>query len=127
MSLIDPQAAQQLRQLSADFHALADSYHVPAMPVDHAAPYPVPAEYFRALCMCVADPAIHTSQGQREAARMLKVGERTVRYWCGGAEGRECPWSAAELLRRMIIERGMSVPDPAEFRGERRDPPYVGD
>jgi hypothetical protein len=108
-----------LRQIR-DFHVLADRYGVPAMPVDNAAPYPVPSAYFRDLCQCVADPDIPGSRGQREAARMLKVGERIVRYWCSD---RECPWSAAELLRRMIIERGMSVPDPTNYRGERRDPP----
>jgi hypothetical protein len=42
--------------------------------------------------------------GQREAARRLRVTDRAVRAWCAG--DRTAPWAAAELLRRMIEERG---------------------
>jgi DNA-binding transcriptional regulator YdaS (Cro superfamily) len=40
--------------------------------------------------------------GQRAAARLLRVDERTVRRWVAG--DRECPWCAAELLRRLATE-----------------------
>jgi DNA-binding transcriptional regulator YdaS (Cro superfamily) len=41
--------------------------------------------------------------GQRAAARLLHVDERTVRRWVAG--DRECPWCAAELLRRLATEQ----------------------
>lgn len=40
---------------------------------------------------------------QREAARMLRVSDVTARRWATGT--REMPWSAAELLRRLLAER----------------------
>jgi hypothetical protein len=100
------------------------------MPHLDPSPYPVPRAYFRDLCLCLADPAIPNSQGQREAARLLKAGERTVRHWCSDEDPRECPWAAAELLRRLIIERhgtDANLPNPKHYPpDEKRDPPPVG-
>lgn len=87
-------------------------HHGP-MAVTDPCPYPVPRAYIRALC-AAADP---DSQGQREAARLLKTSDRTVRYWCSDTEPKVCPWSAAELLRRILIERDGTIilPDPADY------------
>jgi hypothetical protein len=115
--------------MNPDFQALADSYGVPTVPTDHAAPFPVPRDYFRALCRCVADPEVPHSKGQREAARLLKVSDRAVRYWCGEGDTRETPWSAAELLRRLIIDRDggdHNLPNPDDYPPEApRDEPAM--
>jgi transcriptional regulator with XRE-family HTH domain len=37
---------------------------------------------------------------QREAARLLRVDDVTVRRWCTGT--RQMPWAAGELLRRLL-------------------------
>lgn len=58
-------------------------------------PTPVPVEWLRALLQ-------RHNTTQRDAARLLHVNDRTVRYWCAGE--REMPWSAAELLRRILEE-----------------------
>jgi len=97
------------------------------------APYPVPLQYIRDLCEAATDPDAANSKGQRAAARMLKMSERTVRYWCSLEDNKVCPWAAAELLRRLLIEqhggRTEGLPDPAHYppdRGARTDVPGTG-
>jgi uncharacterized protein with PIN domain len=58
------------------------------------APNPVTVPYLLALCEQVG--------GQRAASRLLRVNERTLRRWVSGDS--ECPWCAAELLRRLAKE-----------------------
>lgn len=46
--------------------------------------------------------------GQREAARLLAVDERTLRRWVADPasdSARAAPWASVELLRRLLIER----------------------
>lgn len=59
------------------------------------APNPPESDYWRTLCAVAGS--------QREAARLLKTDERTMRRWCNGE--RRGPWAAAELLRRMAADR----------------------
>lgn len=45
---------------------------------------------------------------QREAARMLRIDDTTIRKWLAPAKAsthRDPPWAAVELLRRLVIER----------------------
>lgn len=58
------------------------------------APHPVTITYLLALCEQVG--------GQRAAARLIRVSDRTLRRWIAGDFA--CPWCAAELLRRMAQE-----------------------
>ena len=63
-------------------------------------PDPVPPDYLRSLI----DGAGIT---QGEAARLLHVDPATLRRWVSPpstASHRECPWAAAELLRRILAE-----------------------
>lgn len=82
------------------------------------APCPVPRAYIRDLCQAAALPGAQNA-GQREAARMLRTSDRTVRYWCSDTTPKACPWSAAELLRRLIIDRHSGdtsgLPDPKDY------------
>jgi hypothetical protein len=94
--------------------------HDEPMATSDPCPYPVPRAYIRALCEAVAtgESGPGGSRGQREAARMLKTGDRTVRYWCSELDPKVCPWASAELLRRMLIERDgtdRKLPDPRDF------------
>jgi transcriptional regulator with XRE-family HTH domain len=61
------------------------------------APDPVTVDWLRDLLE-------RRSCTQREAARLLHVDDVTVRRWATGARG--VPWAAAELLRRLLDERG---------------------
>ena len=63
------------------------------------APNPPPPAYVRSLCDQVG--------GQRAAARLIRVDERTMRRWCAvsAPSSAPCPWAAAELLRRMAAEQ----------------------
>ena len=45
-------------------------------------------------------PGAKIARTQREAARLLRVDERTARKWCTGE--RQMPWAAGELLRRLL-------------------------
>jgi transcriptional regulator with XRE-family HTH domain len=63
------------------------------MPADADAPDPTPPDWLRAL---IEGAGIT----QREAARRLHVEERSIRRWLAG--DRAIPWSAAELLRRLL-------------------------
>jgi len=110
--IIEEVTIDQLASLRASLR------HPEPMPADPA-PYPVPRAYIRDLCACLANVEIDGSKGQREAARLLKTGERTVRYWCSDESPKVCPWASAELLRRLIIERrdgeDRGLPDPKDY------------
>lgn len=63
----------------------------PVIPV--TAPDPITVEWLRDLL-----ERHHITQ--REAARLLRVDERTARKWATGE--RQMPWAAGELLRRLV-------------------------
>lgn len=45
--------------------------------------------------------------GQREAAKLLVVDERTLRRWVAdpsSSTARAAPWASVELLRRILLE-----------------------
>lgn len=101
--------------LTPDIALLTNDARHDAPMLGDPCPYPVPRAYIRDLCAAL-DPH---SQGQREAARLLKTSDRTVRYWCSETDPKVCPWAAAELLRRLLIERNhgdlRALPDPADY------------
>lgn len=76
------------------------------MKESNQAPNPVTIPYLLALCEQVG--------GQRAAARLLRVNERTLRRWVSGDS--ECPWCAAELLRRLAKEIEKPSPLTAKQR-----------
>lgn len=84
----EAEAARVLRAL-----ALAACGDPTAYIPSAVAPDPVPPAYIRAMADRVG--------GQRAAARLLHVDERTLRRWVAG--DRSCPWAVAELLRRMAL------------------------